>query len=335
MVTTVFGGTALGESLYRVSDGVLDDRARGFERVVREVAAAAVNPARGITRLATGRAWANRGTGGAPSSSVLEGLEPLRVHAGARAFGRAGDSGTRVLPYVALEWNAGDLLGPGRGLFSYQKTRVGLYPGDLSAFGTLSVRGSLWRGDTRSDGGTEAVSRFSAYIDTDYQESEVFRFATQALTVGWARGLFESRGVHARLEAEATWVLLGSVDSEYARLAEIEGVRERFRQYDFGTGGGGRLALSLAQEGRSLFEASYRFVALATLNGSNVNGTSASHTLHVFRATARPELGSGWGLGIDVDAFIQDSRYGYVEFEDASTTRLEGRVYLSWRPATP
>ncbi len=46
-VMTTFGGMALGESFYRFSEHILDDRAGGLNRVWREAAALAINPVGG------------------------------------------------------------------------------------------------------------------------------------------------------------------------------------------------------------------------------------------------------------------------------------------------
>ncbi|MBC5991984.1 DUF3943 domain-containing protein [Pontibacter cellulosilyticus] len=55
MVYTPLNGAALGEILYRVSSNILDDRTRGRERVMRELAAGLINPVRGLNRLLQGK----------------------------------------------------------------------------------------------------------------------------------------------------------------------------------------------------------------------------------------------------------------------------------------
>jgi hypothetical protein len=53
-VMTTMGGVALGESLFRFSELVLDDRARGSGRVGREIAGTLLNPVGGVNRLIRG-----------------------------------------------------------------------------------------------------------------------------------------------------------------------------------------------------------------------------------------------------------------------------------------
>jgi len=66
LFTTAFGGIIIGEMTHRISDCILDERAHGWERVWREVLAAAVNPMRGLNRVLSGRAW-KRPVGGGRS----------------------------------------------------------------------------------------------------------------------------------------------------------------------------------------------------------------------------------------------------------------------------
>ena len=64
IVATPIGGMALGETFYRTSDLILDDRAVGSERVGREIAAFIVSPMRGLTRILNGDAWKHRSSSG-------------------------------------------------------------------------------------------------------------------------------------------------------------------------------------------------------------------------------------------------------------------------------
>lgn len=54
---TTFGGIAIGEVMHRVSELILDDRAHGFRRFLREAAATVVNPMGGLNRIIDGDAW--------------------------------------------------------------------------------------------------------------------------------------------------------------------------------------------------------------------------------------------------------------------------------------
>ncbi len=57
IISTPLGGMAFGEVTHRLSSLVLNGRARGWERVWRELAGAAFNPIRAVNRVITGEAW--------------------------------------------------------------------------------------------------------------------------------------------------------------------------------------------------------------------------------------------------------------------------------------
>lgn len=328
MVTTVAGGAAYGEAMHRVSSRILDDFADGTERVLRETVAAVLNPPRGVTRLVTGRAWKTERR--VPGARTGEGPDRLRLVAGARRTDRSSEAGRHTLPYVGIEWAGGDLFGDDDGPFSYHRLRVGLLPGDRYTMGHVNVRGSLWRGEPAERDGR--ITRLSTHLDVDFVNTWAYRFAAHGVTGAWALALPLGERLGARVEAEASLVLMGSVDSEYAPFAEIRGVRERLRRYDFGVGPGGRIAVSLTRDGDDWMGGSYRMVYLETLNGSNVAGSRSFHLVHILAASARHEVVRGWGVGVDFDLFVQDSRYGFVGFEDEFRRRSEARLHLFWRP---
>lgn len=57
VMATTLGGVAIGEITNRVSALVLDDRAHGFSRFLRELAGTLINPIQGFNRIVSGKAW--------------------------------------------------------------------------------------------------------------------------------------------------------------------------------------------------------------------------------------------------------------------------------------
>jgi len=57
LLSTSFGGAALGEVSYRLSNLVLDDSKTGANRLWREFVGTVVSPVRGLNRIITGKAW--------------------------------------------------------------------------------------------------------------------------------------------------------------------------------------------------------------------------------------------------------------------------------------
>lgn len=56
MIATTFGGVALEEITYRISDLFIDDRTTGKERIGREIVAGVISPIRAFNRIITGDA---------------------------------------------------------------------------------------------------------------------------------------------------------------------------------------------------------------------------------------------------------------------------------------
>lgn len=57
LISTSIGGSGLGEVTFRLSDLIIDERSSGMERFGREAATFLVSPARGLTRLISGKSW--------------------------------------------------------------------------------------------------------------------------------------------------------------------------------------------------------------------------------------------------------------------------------------
>ncbi len=57
IINTPVSGVFLGEVLYRLSSNILDDRTKGRERVLREIAAGLIDPMRGFNRLMQGKSF--------------------------------------------------------------------------------------------------------------------------------------------------------------------------------------------------------------------------------------------------------------------------------------
>lgn len=104
VIATPIGGAVIGETLFRSSDAVLDDRTTGWERFGREAAAFVISPMRGINRIITGQAWRVRSTTGRlfgrPNVAV-------RISAGVKALefqGRIGDTHVGFASQIDVEY---------------------------------------------------------------------------------------------------------------------------------------------------------------------------------------------------------------------------------------
>lgn len=64
IIATPIGGACIGETLFRASDALIDDRQTGWNRAGREIGVFVISPMRGLTRLLTGDMWRHSPTRG-------------------------------------------------------------------------------------------------------------------------------------------------------------------------------------------------------------------------------------------------------------------------------
>ena len=149
---TSIGGTALGETLFRISALPLDDSQRGWPRFWRELLAGIVSPMRGLNRIITGDAWRVRSQG-----NRYHDYERLPINFAATV-------GTRYLaekgalfhgeynPYVNLMLNYGDPLSEENKPYDFFSVDA-----TFSAFGNqpmvnaIHLVGQLWATPINSD----------------------------------------------------------------------------------------------------------------------------------------------------------------------------------------
>jgi hypothetical protein len=130
-----------------------------------------------------------------------------------------------------------------------------------------------------------------------------------------------------------TAVLMGAVNSEGAHLAEIPGVRERLREYDLGTGVGGRTGVQFLRDGFRWIDASYRMQYLNTLNGSNANGQDAYHIIQKLRVRGVFPVGVGrWGIGGEYEIHLRDSYFSAEGVDNVSQRNPIWRFFVTWNP---
>jgi hypothetical protein len=133
--------------------------------------------------------------------------------------------------------------------------------------------------------------------------------------------------------AAATWMIMGGVNSEFAILADVEGIRERLREYDFGTGLGGRVGFQFLRDGYRWIDGSYRIQHLYTLNGSNFNGRDSNHIVQMLRLRAVFPLGyRRFGAGAEYELFLRDSFFESEQFGKIEQRVPRWQIFFTWNP---
>jgi hypothetical protein len=144
-------------------------------------------------------------------------------------------------------------------------------------------------------------------------------------------------GLATRVDANG--IILGAVNSDYSKLADVA-EQERFREYDYGPGLGGSASVALSMNGRPLLAALYRFAWIDVRNGSIYSkgslGLSADHYVQMAGLRLIVPIKGSLGLGADGYVFLRQSDYiltladaGVSRRQDISQRNPQLRVYLA------
>jgi len=290
LMSTTITGISMGEPLRRLSLMVLDEEARGVDRVWREVAVFVANPGLGLNRLSRGQSWQRRqNMPGRRPDALRTGLV-----AGARQLGRGDgrDPLTSALAGFSVEY--GDpFAGGAREPFSSFSGSLELLSSSPDALGQMSARGLLvGLGDD-----APRTSVGGVFMDFDYRRDGVVDFAQQSFGLG----------LLSRSPMGGDFRLVTDVSLEATPILAVrDGYSEPLteRTYDYGIGGGGRALAQLEHRGRRVLSASYRAYWGATLNGA-----SDSKLVQLAAVEARLPVVAGFALGASYQLFLQRSTY--------------------------
>jgi hypothetical protein len=130
------------------------------------------------------------------------------------------------------------------------------------------------------------------------------------------------------------WTILGGVDALPAKiLAEIEGARERYREYDFGIGPGASVGFNWVRDNRQLVSLHYDVRYLETVNGSNGYGFDSHHTTQVLNLQGFVPLPfQNLSLGVDYELFLRNSYYEWQDIGNVNQRAPVLQVFASWNP---
>jgi len=308
-LTTTFGGTFLGETLYRLSNSIRNDSSSGSTRLVREIAAFAVNPVSGLDRLFTGKAWAD-GPAGNPV--------PLRMNLrlGVDGFGQPEGTGWGTTFRARIRFDYGDPYAKSRVTTPFEVFHLALH---LSASDTIIGQGLDGVGvllGRRFSAGPSQTSLLAWVMSFQYltngtaqlltrESAGIYQLGELGTGLGWfARwGLGAGFSVHSELDVLA--VPSGAVTSPYAKY-------EANRSYNYGLGGALKLEVSLRQErlGRLYARANSHLYTV-------VDGAQGTDSVGDVELGAYANLWHGHGLGFNATHYNRRSLYdNYPNVQD-------------------
>jgi hypothetical protein len=293
IVATSFGGIALGEATYLLTSRLVDDEARGLNRLWHEAAVALLNPGLGMHRILRGESWRRRVNVSAPRPPVR-----LQTDAGARAVGVGGGAiapGTVLQPVISMRWHYGDpLRSPHVGAFQNFELRA-----EVSAHGSSPISGLEIRAPLagRTWGGGDG--RWLGLLHVRYDYSSMPGLQRSDAELGLTFGREVSSGAW-RLTTRAS---IGALPLSAISAAGFLGVRSR-RGYDYAAGAIGSAGLNLRHGGVDRLRLEYRGQQLYVLDG-----VAARHTLHTLHGEGRVPVRGRMSIGISGQLFEQRSSF--------------------------
>jgi hypothetical protein len=335
MISTGIGGMALGEMQYRLSSEILNNQSRGKGRFFKELAALLTDPVREFNRMISGR----NGEVHPNPQDPMDWRPPQGqslVMIGARRLGE-GESiseNTETTANLGFEHAYGSPFdNTRRKAFDYMDVALQLTSGEKVPLNVVRISGDLWQ---KPLGEAEAPDHVFALTQRfDYLNNNAFEFGGQSVgaTLHSRYRLSDKWGLGTRVDGLG--MILGAVNSEYAKIADVEN-RERLREYDYGPGLGASAQAVLGLNGRPLLSLLYRFQWISVSNGSvyskgeSGEGSDANHYIQAAGARLLIPIKGSFGIGGDYYVFLRKSRYSLPNFHDIDQHVPQARVFFAW-----
>ena len=311
-INTAVGGIQVGEALWRLSDMIIDNEARGSGRTWRELGGFLVNPMRGVNRLITGEAFAVHHNAPGRIPDYFGG----RFNLGLRMLGDVeGWKSTSTKLFISTDIAYGTKLGTVGGKpFDYFDFSLQLnFDNKPHGMGRFNINALLYGWDM---GETETKAKqLNANMHFTYIDNEAYTYGGQSLSMSYLSHFGIGKELESQLELSLEGILLGASKSDYFNLSN--------REYDYGPGVGLRLDYRMMAGSRTAFTASYR--------GSwihSINGTVADHLDNGIGIRTDFTLKKWFRLGVDYVLYFSQ-RY-YRDYPDVWSRNPQAQVYFTW-----
>jgi hypothetical protein len=316
IISTGIGGAALGETLYRFSSMILDNRATGTGRFFREAGGFLTDPIRGLNRIVSGQAWkVYSNPDNELDHGASNGLNDTAI--GWRRSGN-GEYPSLEHDYTDFMWirythKHGDVFDNSRrSPWDYFDADVQFCADEKNPLIRFNVAGNWWTAGAEESGGPRHMVSFTQHFE--YENTFAYEFGGQSIGPAVFSQWGTWRGISLDTRADILATILAGVSSDYSDSLAVVANQERFREYDYGPGAGGRFDLNLKYRGASVFNAGYRIHYVHVSNGSIYQGDevglNARHWLHGVNVRLdSPSVFNGWGAGAEYKSFTRESHY--------------------------
>jgi hypothetical protein len=334
MVATGIGGIAFGETTYRLSSAVLDNRSSGSGRTWREVGGFLINPVRGFNRFMTGDASRVEGNPASaydwrpPRYATLLGI-------GARITGK-GESitdSTQTQAVIDLHINHGSPWeNERRKPWDHFDMGVQMNGDDKVPIGRFQIRGDLFSDAFGGESGEQHAVAVVQYFD--YVNNNAFEFGGQSFGGALYSRFRPSAKIGIETRADLLLTLLGAVNTEYSYVVETPN-QERLREYDYGPGAGFSLEAVGRHANRAALSLQYRAQWINVSNGSiwvpaGNPGSDANHFVQAAGFRLNVPLRGAMALGFDGSVYFRQSHFSREDFVDTNQRVPQARLYLAF-----
>ena len=329
--TTTIGGAGIGEIFYRLTSAILDNESEGSGRAWREAGVVAMNPGRGVTRLVTGRAFEDDTNPTDPLDHRGNRLSNV-MSFGFRAVGK-GDrfkfANSKSHAFFELDFTFGTPFNMERNEpFDFFTLAVQVNFREKKPLGRLQGRGNLRSWELSRSETSQRIFTIAHYFD--YIDNNAYEFGGQSVGFAYLASWIRSERTRIVAIADIHAMIMGAVNTEYAEFAEIPGVRERDREYDFGSGLGSWLNFYVLRDEYRIIDLSYRFNWLRTLNGTNIGGNNTDHLIQQATLKLKWPVTDDWGVGAEGTIFLRKSYFQEESFGDVTQRNPELRIMAVW-----
>ena len=338
---TTCGGMAIGEMTHRLSRTVLDDRARGFRRFLREAAAAIINPIQGLHRIISGDAWrvksshyryhdfrqipldASVSIGWrylADDGALFRGVHAPFVNL-TLAYGTSVDGESHRTPYDFFDIEANMAFGGGQPLVN-----------------TLSIVGRLW--STPILDKKDMAGEFGIYQHYNYYNSKTVEDGSELTpyrlseVAAFGPGFIVSLpkiGALSKMEQRifVSGIMLGGTKSDYFNVIE--------RDYNMGSGFSVKSKTQLDFGRTARFVLNTKFFRLYTWKGYkkedldngfanipdlrylNVQGDRSHASLFVINPLMEMHMAKQWSITLSGAFYVRSTHYDFYDNVKAKT----------------
>jgi hypothetical protein len=314
VINTTVGGVALGETLYRLSEQLLDDRTSGSGRVFREIGATALNPVGGFNRLVRGDMFRTHG-----KTNHLR--NPM---AGYVALGTSGNiessegAPQEVNPAVELTLRYGDpfKLVSSRKPFDYFTFRMWVSKRPEQSNMTIIQQGVLVGRNYQGGRDGEIRHLLGLFQHYDYVNVDLFNYGGMTLAPGLVSYWPLGKSWHLTTGVHAGWLMLGGSNNEY--FTNSQG-----RNYNYTTGAKAKLTFTLSSDklGQLLTDAWYFWM-------TGIEGIPGNDYIAQVNAVYNHKIYRNLGLGLE--GFLYDRKGRYTGYPDSNVTVKGLRLLLTY-----